>query len=99
ELKQCQYCQLIFANLKLSENDILEIYKDQYFAGKAYLNYAEEKKALQLNFQKRIKEFLPFIENPKSKSLFEIGSAYGFFLELAKKKFHFVAGVDVNDEA
>ena len=40
-----------------------------------------------------------YLPNRQTQSLFEIGCAYGFFLELARKEFAQVRGVDISEDA
>ncbi len=98
-LKRCASCDLVLADVDISEEELKKIYQNDYFFGAAYVDYKQERKALQYNFCKRLKELLACFEHPNSRSLFEIGSAYGFFLELARGEFQRVKGIDVSAEA
>ena len=42
---------------------------------------------------------MPYVPNASSKRLFEIGSAHGFFLEVARPLFRSVAGIDISADA
>ena len=75
----------------------LELWSFFYFHGKEYSNYKQDKKVLQKNFNLRLKilkKFKSFV----SHNLLEIGSAYGFFLEVANKYFLKVKGIDITRE-
>jgi len=69
------------------------IYDTSYFEG-TYYNYLDDKYVAQNNFRKRKKTIERFI---KGGELLEIGSAYGFFLEVVKNNFE-VFGIDIGKE-
>ena len=96
---QCDNCGHIFALTHLSSIEYQEIYQHSYFHGEEYFNYIQDKAAIQKNFQARLQTILNYVSNTKDKNIFEIGSAYGFFLELAQKHFCHVLGVDLCVEA
>lgn len=91
---KCHGCGLVFFDQDLSEDQIKKLYAERYFKGEEYRDYEEDKNILQKNFKSRLKDILRY---KKQGSLFEIGSAYGYFLELAKKKFE-VAGIDITEK-
>ena len=73
-----------------------EAYSEVYFKGNtAYRDYQSDKRGLQRNFQDRIKTLLHFKPNG---DLFEIGCAFGFFLECAQPYWR-VRGSDISDTA
>jgi len=85
----------VFADAKLSAVELQKLYQRNYFFGNEYLNYLEDKPALQKNFNARIRTLLQY--SPIG-NLFEIGCAYGFFLELAQR--HWKAeGCDISAPA
>jgi len=94
-LKRCKICSLVSANLDLSQEELAGVYGKDYFFEGEYLNYLEEKEPLQKNFRKWIRLLKQFVPHGK---LFEIGSAYGFFLELARNDWE-VKGVDISGPA
>lgn len=92
-LTQCENCSLIYySNPKKSE--LKDLYQEGYFAGEEYLDYKNDKSIIQKNFYCRLKEIRRYI---KEGNLFEIGCAYGFFMDLAKKYFS-VEGVDITEK-
>lgn len=94
---RCSSCDHIFADLELSDEQYNKLYDHNYFHGKEYSNYKQDKKVLQKNFNLRLKilkKFKSFV----SHNLLEIGSAYGFFLEVANKYFLKVKGIDITRE-
>lgn len=98
-LLECESCHFITTDIDLSQEEIEGIYSADYFKGKEYSNYLLDKNIIQKNFKKRLKKLLSFVDNSREKSLFEIGCAYGFFLELARDNFREVAGIDISPEA
>jgi len=93
---KCPQCGLVYADIDIAvEEKLTEIYNHDYFFGKEYLNYIDDKEALQKNFRK----IIPLIKQySNGGELLEIGSAYGFFLELAKKYWN-VTGIEISEEA
>lgn len=97
-LKKCANCGLVFADMEISDEEVKRIYQKEYFFGRVYVDYIKERTAQNLNFNKRLHRLLQYVDSPKQKSLFEIGSAYGFFLDLARKEFGFVKGIDITED-
>ena len=92
---QCPSCGFVFADAKLSAADLQKLYQRNYFFGNEYLNYLKDKPSLQKNFSARIRTLLKYSSGG---SLFEVGCAYGFFLELAQR--HWKAeGCDISAPA
>lgn len=85
----------MFADARLSEAELRQLYQREYFFGDEYLNYKEDKPYLQRNFRARLKTLRRFSSGG---SLFEIGCAYGYFLELAAGAWH-AEGCDISTEA
>lgn len=88
---ECPGCALVFYTGRLDEG---ELYGEEYFAGGEYCDYRSDKKVLQKNFRRRI---FRLREVAPSGRLLEVGSAYGFFLELAREHWD-VSGMDVSPE-
>src|SRR4051794_36218881 len=88
----CPNCKLVFAD-KVPELNVLEqMYSNDYFSGNiAYRDYESDKDGLQRNFKHRIKILREY--KPEG-NLFEIGCAFGFFLECASLYWK-VAGSDI----
>lgn len=97
-LKKCRGCGLVFSGLEPSQAQIEGIYGEDYFNGRIYADYVREAPAHAKNFDKRIKELFKHIKSPSETDVFEIGSAYGFFLQAAKNKFRSVTGIDITKE-
>ena len=58
-----------------------------------------EEQSLKLNFQLRISTLQQLIPNLGTSELFEIGCAYGFFLDQVRGAVRSVAGVDISADA
>jgi len=93
-LQKCSDCGFIFFDNAISAKEIEKLYKEDYFKGEEYLDYENDKDLIQKNFQKRIRDIQRYRNEGK---LFEIGSAYGYFLDLAKKTYG-VEGIDICEE-
>lgn len=91
---KCRNCELVFFDQELDENEVKKLYGEAYFKGEEYCDYEEDKNILQKNFKSRLKDILKY---RKQGSLFEIGSAYGYFLERAKKYFD-IEGIDITEK-
>ncbi|UPT75932.1 MAG: methyltransferase domain-containing protein [Elusimicrobiota bacterium] len=76
--------------------DPASAYGGDYFKGGEYLDYERDKRVLQRNFGERVRELRALA--PEARDLLEIGSAYGYFLELARAHWR-VRGLDVSEAA
>lgn len=97
-LRRCASCAYVFADLGMSEAEFHALYEKGYFFGEEYQDYLKDKAVLQKNFRLRLEELAPHLDPARHKRLFEIGCAYGFFLELARSRFESVAGMDVVED-
>ncbi len=94
-LLQCGACGFITADLHISDEEHKALYGPGYFHGEEYSDYVLEEESLKENFRRRLRTVLEFMPDSSGKNLFEIGCAYGFFLDLAKDHFAAVAGIDI----
>lgn len=94
-LLKCVSCGFVTVDLKLNQEDLKGIYGKEYFFGNEYVDYKRDKDILQNNFSRRLKTITKY---KKGGSLVEVGCAYGFFLELAKKYFD-VKGFEICQDA
>lgn len=94
---KCQNCGHVFADLGLSDEELFELYRKNYFFGEEYSDYVADKKIIQKNFELRFKVLQKFLK-ASHRSLFEIGSAYGFFLDLVRNRFAKVQGIDITED-
>lgn len=92
---KCAACGLIFADAHIDADALKQLYQQSYFFGDEYLNYVDDKPFLQKNLSARVRTLRRF---STSGNLFEIGCAYGFFLELAQKYWD-AEGCDISAQA
>lgn len=91
-LFKCANCGFAWVDMDISDSFLSDIYAEKYFFGVEYVDYLKEKQALQKNFERNLQILIKFVP---SGTLLEIGSAFGFFLDLAKKYYE-VTGVDIS---
>ena len=94
-LIQCINCDFITANIALTSEDIHTLYGTTYFSGEEYVDYVGDKKVIQKNLSNWLKTIRHYSD---SGILIEIGSAYGFFLEVAEPHFQ-ASGYEISEEA
>lgn len=97
-LRRCAACAHVWADLSMSRDDLHRLYQRGYFFGDEYSNYVEDRSTLERNFAGRLATLQRFMK-PDHRRLFEVGCAYGFFLNAARKVFPEVAGIDVSADA
>jgi SAM-dependent methyltransferase len=97
-LKQCQNCGFISADMSLSDEQLGSLYGEDYFHGDEYRNYVSEQDSLQDNFRRRLRTLHEIIPDLGDKSVFEIGCAYGFFLDEVGKDVRCASGIDISVE-
>jgi SAM-dependent methyltransferase len=95
---RCSGCTLVFADAELTDQEMLDLYGREYFFGEEYGDYLADRRVHEKNFRRRLATLEKFLDPSRRGSLLEIGSAYGFFLDLARERFDTVAGIDVNRE-
>lgn len=98
-LLSCSACSFTTADLTLSDAELERLYGPDYFAGQEYMDYVAERLVIRRHFQTRLRRLLQYVADARSKRLFEIGSAYGFFLEVAREHFRSVEGIDISASA
>lgn len=98
-LYKCKNCRLIF--VYPLPPDIHSTYSEDYFRGAkkgfGYVDYDKDKAPMVNAFN----HFLNIIEkiSPKKGKLLDVGTASGFFLELAQKKGWNVSGIEISEFA
>ena len=98
-LVKCQSCSFLTADLKLSQKELEKLYDQSYFTGQEYKDYLGERTLIEKHFRVRLRRLLKYIPDANNKRLFEIGSAYGFFLSVARDWFASVEGIDISRDA
>jgi SAM-dependent methyltransferase len=94
-IKRCRECGHVFSGENVAGKELPEIYGKDYFFGGEYSDYLADRKIAQDNFGLRLKVLRKFIDPARHKRLLEVGCAYGFFLDVARRHFDTVKGVDV----
>jgi len=85
--------------VRISDEELTTIYGEEYFHGKEYLDYAAEEESLRLNFRNRIATLRSLVPRMADAELFEIGCAYGFFLEEVAPSVRRAFGIDISTDA
>ncbi len=99
----CPDCRLIFLSPSPNLTSIANFYRREYFGSKsgsldsAYADYEADKKAMD-KFYSRILDRLKSKISGDYPRLFDIGTASGYFLELATAKGFQAEGLEINSE-
>jgi hypothetical protein len=87
----------VFAEAGLTDEDLSELYKEEFFTGGSFSDYAADEKYFRKNFERRLRTLNRFLDPARHRHLLEIGSAYGFFLDVARDHFASVRGIDITE--
>jgi SAM-dependent methyltransferase len=98
-LLRCSDCGFITANLALTDEALRAIYGRDYFHGGEYLDYEQESESLRLNFRRRIAVLQKLKPDLAASDLFELGCAYGYFLQEVRPFVRQASGIDISTEA
>lgn len=100
-LKRCLQCGHVTANMQVDRELLQTVYREHYFKGEEYVDYARDKDVLQHNFSGRLDYISSIADFRAGQNVVEIGCAYGFFGEVLLNKFPFLdyTGFDVVPEA
>jgi SAM-dependent methyltransferase len=96
-LQQCRACGFIRADLDVDEEQIKKLYQEDYFRGREYGDYVADREVHRKNIAHRFAQ-VTRVAGPLD-SMFEIGCAYGFWLEFVSSQGVRCAGADVCPEA
>ena len=94
----CQSCGLVRANVEFSHLNVKNLYKHKYYFGSEYHDYIADRKALEKNFEERIKFLSQKGVLLKTSKVIEIGCAYGFFMNLINNRVKSIIGYDLSKE-
>ncbi len=97
-LLACRGCGFITADVRMSEAELAALYGPDYFHGEEYHDYLAEEDSLRANFRRRIATLQRLVQGFRRSRLFEIGCAYGFFLDEVKPHVAAAAGMDISAE-
>jgi 2-polyprenyl-3-methyl-5-hydroxy-6-metoxy-1,4-benzoquinol methylase len=98
-LVKCDACGFVSANLNLTDAEVAKLYDRGYFHGDEYLDYVAEEESLRLNFDGRLRTLRQVVPDLRERDIFEIGCAYGFFLDETRHFAKSVAGIDISQDA
>lgn len=94
KLRQCQACRFVQAKINASQVVLRQLYDEDYFRGKEYSDYLLDSKIHRRNFMHRLSEIQTIVGHPRE--VFEIGCAYGLWLELLVKNDIPCSGIDIS---
>jgi cyclopropane fatty-acyl-phospholipid synthase-like methyltransferase len=88
----------MWADIEIADERLRELYGRHYFFGEEYSDYLADIASARGNFARRLRTLERFL-TPAHRRLFEIGCAYGIFLDLARDRFESVSGIDISTDA
>lgn len=94
---RCRTCNYVYADMRLTDEELFALYDERFFTGAEFSDYAADEKFFRKNFRLRFNELKRFLDPARHKSLLEIGSAYGFFLDAVRSEFETVQGLDITE--
>jgi SAM-dependent methyltransferase len=97
ELVTCDACGFVRAADLPSAAELARLYGPAYFEGEEYADYLGDRDVHRLNFQRRMRRITAAAG--RLESMFEIGCAYGLWLQVAAGHGIRVAGSDISLEA
>ena len=101
EIVQCENCKLVMLNQKLKFEEVVNLYKNNYFNsdtdGSGYLSYNTMEKALRKNFKKRVKKIIA--QTGRNIDLLDVGAGQGFFVDECLKEGIRAEGLEISKEA
>ncbi len=92
-LVTCRGCGLLYYPRPVPPDELAALYDEGYFRGEEYHDYLADAPVHRANFRARVRALRPWV--PTGGSLFEIGCAYGLFLDEARALWR-VAGCDLS---
>jgi SAM-dependent methyltransferase len=96
-LVRCEACEFIRAASLPSPEEIARLYGAGYFQGEEYADYLGDREVHRFNFRRRLGRITAIAGRPES--LYEIGCAYGLWLQMAAEQGIRAAGIDISAEA
>lgn len=96
-LLRCRRCEYVFADLRLSDEELARLYDQSLFNEGEFFDYAADRPYFTRNFRLRYNALRRLLDPVRHRRLLEIGSAYGFFLDTVKQHFESAEGIDITD--
>ena len=96
-LVRCGACDFVRAADLPSPEAIVDLYGADYFQGDEYIDYLGDREVHLLNFRRRLERITAVAG--RLGSVYEIGCAYGLWLQTAVERGIQAAGIDISAEA
>lgn len=93
----CRACGFVTADVAIDDDALRALYGEDYFHGEEYADYVAEGPELRVNFRRRLATLLSLQAPQERGRLYEVGAAYGFFLDEARSAYQQVAGIDITE--
>ena len=98
-LMKCKKCGFTTVAVDVPEDTLVRLYDINYFNGVDYHSYEGEKESSVINFKNYLIHLMRILNQDRNKSIFEIGCAYGYFLDTVRGFFKNIEGVDISNYA
>jgi SAM-dependent methyltransferase len=95
-LARCRACGFV-TWLGTPSDDLTKLYNEEYFTAVDYPDYVGNATSLRRSMNRHLDQMSPYLA--ERGAVLEIGCAYGFFLDEAKKRFERVVGIDIAEAA
>jgi len=98
KIYNCENCEVGF--VYPVSNNLEKIYGENYFSGneegRGYVDYDRDKKPMKKIFENYLDKFKKLV---KGRKIFDIGTATGYFLDLARKRGWQTSGIEISEFA
>jgi len=98
-LHACSDCAFVTFAAEVDDLKLEALYGEDYFHGDEYADYVSEGPELRRNFRERLTTLEQLQPPTERRRLYEVGAAYGFFLDEARSLYGDVAGIDISEDA
>jgi SAM-dependent methyltransferase len=96
-LVRCQACEFVRAADLPSAEALADLYGADYFQGDEYVDYLGDREVHRFNFRRRLERITAVAG--RLESVYEIGCAYGLWLQLVVERGIRAAGIDISAAA
>jgi 2-polyprenyl-3-methyl-5-hydroxy-6-metoxy-1,4-benzoquinol methylase len=93
----CEACDFVRAADLPPPEELASLYGAEYFQGDEYADYLGDREVHRLNFRRRLERITAVAGRPKS--VYEIGCAYGLWLQTVTERGIRAAGIDIASAA